>query len=305
MLRHEELMAKNVAVEYSRELDMGRRLLRFAQVMLPEKRIQYRGGDREAVVSSILALMTMAMKVFRGIHHLAGNCLTEPALMLLRPLSDALASVGYIVADPQKRAERAELYLAGEVTEYYKWVKKLIQDSAGDLLPPEVVTNPEALLETLIRRLVEKEVSERGTEGAEERAKARLQQMLDPRHGWSGVSLETMFQEARAKQAYPLVFKMASGIMHARRPGMYVTLSDEDVILVKFEADDTNLSLVLFVGNLLFAGILSAVNAIFELGRDRAIEGLIQEIGQMAKERKAKDQKQAASPNAGLPHGDC
>lgn len=295
MLKREEMMTKYVAVEYARELDMGRRLLRFAQGMLPERHIDYKGGNGEVVVSSVLALMAMAMKVFRGIQHLSGNCLTEPAIMLLRPLSDALASIGYIVADPQRRAERAELYLAGEVTEYYKWVMKLIKDSAADLLPPEVVRNPDSLLETLERRLVKKEISARGAEGAEERGKARLRQMLE-RYGWADVSLETMFQEAQAKSAYPLVFKMASGIMHARRPGMYVTLSDEGIILVNFEPNDTYMSLVLFVGNLLFAGILSAVNTVFELGRDKAIDGLIQEVGQMAKERKVKNQKKATSP---------
>jgi len=288
MLDGEDLLSVDAAARarYSPLFDLGSRLLRFGSVLPPAGSILYAGASPKIVTGTVLPLFVQASKTMRGIQHLSGNVLTEPALMLLRSLSETWAALGFIAADPARRAERAHWYLIGEAVENYTWSEQLRKADLGELIPPAVLANPDAMLEEARQALVERETIERGADGADRRAEELLNRMRR-RGQWGNVTQPEMYTIAerwanqtddQAAVVYVTIFKFTSGILHGRKPDLLMRMRDDGLLQANLRADPTFLTLVLYMGSLLYISTLRAVNEIFALPWASPIQGFQEDL---------------------------
>jgi Family of unknown function (DUF5677) len=295
MLEGEDLLHTDTAAgaHFAPLLDLGRRLLQFGSVLPPAGSIRYSGASPTHVTGAVMALFVSATKTMRGIQLLGANVLTEPGIMLLRSLSDNWAALGFIAAEPAKRAERAHWYLLGEMVANYKWGKGLLDANLTTLIPPAVLGNPQAVLDDAKRQLRDREIIERGAPGADDRAEAMLKRM---RQGnWGGVTTEEMYGVAERwanrsndpAAVYVTIFRFASGILHVQKPDMFLKMADNGTITPNLRADPTYLSFALFMGCLLYTSVLQAINEIFGQPWTRSIQAFLDDLGAWARAAKA------------------
>ncbi len=297
MLDGETLLRDDPAARarYAPLFDLGARLLRFGLAMPPAGTVEYRGASPEIVTGAVLALFTMATKTFRAVQHLGSNVLSEPALMLLRSLSECWASLGFIVADPASRAERADWYLIGEEFENYRSAKKFRETDLTELVPPEQLQDLDAVYEDVRKRLIQREVTERGESGAEESAQTMLGSMH--KGWWGGVKPEEMYEIAERWASggdeevvtYATAFKFASGVLHGRKPDMFMKQRDDGTFEPNLRADPTYLGYALYTSNALYISILAMIIEVFGLRWKSAIQDFFRDLRAAGKIAKAED----------------
>jgi|GEM_PF-3412541 len=274
-------------------LNIGTRLIDFGLRVPPAGNLaDYAGDEPRIVTSAVMALFVSAIKTLRGIQHLGTNALTEPAIMLLRSLSETWAALGFIVSDPAKRAERAHWYLIDEGVENYKWGKKL-QHAGLSMWLPDDPARLEALLDDVKKQLLEREIKRQAEDGAQARVEAMLEHMRRGR--WAGIPNEEVYAIAERwangnddpVAVYATVFSFASGILHVRKPDMLLKMTDGGTIYPNLRADPTFLPFVLFISHLMFVSILRAVNEVFAQRWTRSIQNFANELGAWARAEKS------------------
>lgn len=287
MLVGEDVMRPRVATHYAPLFRLGDQLLNFAEDRLFAD-LTEGSEDRRFVVGAVYTLTSASVKIFRSIHHLAEITLDETAFMLLRPLAESWAFLGWILETPAEQVPRAKLYLAGEITERYRWFKHCVDEGITEGLPPRVVANPGIVLEPLRQSLREEEGS--GPD-AIKRAEQRLQKMVNRDH-WAPVSTKEMFRateqfldKSEGGLGHTFGFKLGSGVLHGRHPGLFAIVSEDvNTISPNFLADDKYIGWTLFISDLFLASLFDLVNRGLDLGIDAEIQGFMKELLALARE---------------------
>jgi hypothetical protein len=285
MLRGEELMSARVQANYADLFRIGSQIQDFAM----SEAIQYPNlsGDEKYVVGACIPLLATGVKVCRGIHILAGRANDELGMMALRPLAETWASLGWILAEPSQRVERALEYLWGEIIENYRLTQHFISKGITEGIPAEHRRYPEGILNPIREYLLTHALtSEGGHRQAKKRAEKRYQKIIRRPH-WASATNEEMFVAADAfmggdeagRWTHTFGFKHLSGILHGRYPREFATSSpDGAIISPNFDADDKYVRWVLFFSNLLLIGILDALNRGLVLGINERIEGFYRDL---------------------------
>jgi hypothetical protein len=83
------------------------------------------------------------------------------------------------------------------------------------------------------------------------------------------------------------IFKFASGLLHVRKPDLFLKLADDGTVTPNLRADPTYLAFLLFMSALMYVSIMRAVNEVFGQPWTGSIQGFLNELGKWARANKA------------------